>query len=254
MTVTPQVLVIAGDGINCERETALAFREAGAIPKVVHINDLVENPKMLAEASALAIPGGFSFGDELGSGQVLALKIKYGLMDEFQKFVADKKPILGICNGFQVLVKLGLLPDMEEERTIALTSNKSGNFINCWAPLEVPSSSVCLWTKGLKNKTLELPVRHGEGRIVLAKGKESQIYKELLEKGQVALNYTEDINGSYQNIAGLCDPSGLVLGLMPHPEAFIFEATNRKMAKNYLEPALGLEIFKAIVEYTHTLN
>ena len=128
-------LILTGDGINCERETAKAFINAGAEAEIIHVNDLLENPSALKNYSGMAIPGGFSFGDELGSGQVLALKIKHGLKEASDEFVADKKPIIGICNGFQVLVKLGLLPFPLEDRVMALAANESGHFINRWSTL-----------------------------------------------------------------------------------------------------------------------
>ena len=196
---SPSFLVLAGDGINCERETARAFAAAGARGEIVHINDLLNSPKRLERFDGLAIPGGFSFGDELGSGQILALKIKHGLGAEFDKFVERKKPIIGICNGFQVLCKLGLLPDYRRERQAALVENAQGKFVNRWVSLHRPVESNCVWTQGLDR--FRLPVRNGEGRVMIAQD------QALKSQNQVALEYTDPTydNGSHRQIAGLSD-------------------------------------------------
>ena len=249
MMAKPKFLILRGDGINCENETALAFKEAGADPKLVHVNDLMENPGLLEEFQGMAIPGGFSFGDELGSGQVLALKIKHGLSDAFSNFVAHKKPIIGICNGFQVLVKLGLLPFPNEERVMALAQNEKGTFVNKWTKLNVDKNSVCKWTKGLSDQDVEFPTRHGEGRVVFAQGREKEIYEILKTNGQIPFTYEENFNGSHNSIAGVCDPTGLVLGMMPHPEAYIFQATYKKPVKNVFDTGVGQVLFNNIVEY-----
>src|SRR4051812_35674067 len=144
----PLFIIVAGDGINCERETARAVELAGGSAKIIHINDLLDAPEILKSADGLAIPGGFSFGDELGSGQIMALKIRHRLNEAFYGLVRQKKPVIGICNGFQVLVKLGLLPYPDaKERIIALAPNEQGQFINRWVEMDV-KESVCLWTKG----------------------------------------------------------------------------------------------------------
>jgi len=245
----PKFLILSGDGINCERETAWAFREAGGGPSIIHINELLEKPALLKEFHGMAIPGGFSFGDELGSGQVLALKIKHGLKEEFQAFVKDKKPIIGICNGFQVLVKLGLLPYPEDERVMALAQNKKGEFTNRWTKLNLVDGSVCKWTEGIDMSSIELPVRHGEGRVVFAKGKEEEIFSDLSKNGQIPFCYDEDFNGSYKNIAGVCDPTGLILGMMPHPEAYLFEATYKNKKEDPFAKGMGQLLFDNILRY-----
>ncbi len=247
--MTPKFLILTGDGINCERETAKAFERAEAFAQIIHINDLLDRPKLLSEFQGLAIPGGFSFGDELGSGQILALKIRHGLGQEFLKFIDDKKPIIGICNGFQVLVKLGALPTPHKERTMSLAQNASGHFQNFWTKLNIDRKSVCKWTEGMNVSSIELPIRHGEGRVVFTKGMEENIYQELLRKGQIALTYDQDINGSYKQIAGVCDETGLILGMMPHPEAFIYNATFKNKSDNVFEKGQGLMLFENIVRY-----
>ncbi|RLA63367.1 MAG: phosphoribosylformylglycinamidine synthase subunit PurQ [Epsilonproteobacteria bacterium] len=245
----PKFLILSGDGINCERETAWAFKEAGGVPTIVHINDLLERPSLLNEFQGMAIPGGFSFGDELGSGQVLALKIKHGLKEAFTKFVDDKKPIIGICNGFQVLVKLGLLPYPKDERVMALAANKDGQFIDRWTQLNLVDGSVCKWTEGLNKSSIELPVRHGEGRVVFAKGKEEEIFNTLSKNGQIPFCYDKDFNGSYKNIAAVCDPTGLILGMMPHPEAYLFEATYKNKKADPFAKGMGQHLFDNIIKY-----
>ncbi len=248
MSKKPLFIVIAGDGINCERETAFALEFAGGQSKIVHVNDLIAAPEMLKTVDGLAIPGGFSFGDELGSGQILALKIRHKLGDKFFSMVAGKKPVIGICNGFQVLVKLGLLPyPSAEERILALAANEQGGFINRWVGLNIDQQSVCLWTQGLEKTQIELPIRHGEGRIAFKKGEEEKHYKALQSQGLIPLTYTEDVNGSYGRIAALTDPSGMVLGLMPHPEAFIFKETYKNVGAQSPEKGDGAMIFENIM-------
>lgn len=215
-----KALILTGDGINCEVETALAFREKGIQAEIIHISDLIENPLKLESVHILALPGGFSFGDEIGSGQILALKLKYSLGLELKKFIDSKKLIIGICNGFQALVRLGLLPKPFDVRSMTLTHNRQGHFINRWVDLDVPTSN-CVWTKELQSQKISLPIRHGEGKIVFKGALEDQklLYETLMANKQIALNYSVDVNGSYAQIAGVCDPSGLIFGLMPHPEA-----------------------------------
>lgn len=240
------VLVLCGDGINCERESAKAFENVGASSTILHINDLLENKSKLNEYDMLCLPGGFSFGDDLGSGQVLAHKIRHGLEQEFYRFVDSKKPIIGICNGFQVLTKLGLLPDYKDKRNTALTFNNHNQYINKWVDLTVESDTVCHWTKGITN--ISLPIRHGEGRVAFNIGEEESIYQTLKENGQIVLTYDENPNGSAYDIAGLCDKEGLILGLMPHPEAAVSTFSNSKGEGPSGESGLGQQLFKSIME------
>jgi len=215
-----KALVLTGDGINCENETALAFTEQGFESKVFHISQLLNNPSILNEFHVLAFPGGFSFGDEINSGQIMAIKVENKLKNAIEKFRKDQKLVIGICNGFQILVKLGLLPDPDRIRTLTLTHNRQHHFINNWSYV-IAEPSVCHWTRGLENSEFQLPIRHGEGRIVFAGPPEEQNkhYQYLVQNKQVVLRYKTDVNGSFERIAGLTDPSGCILGLMPHPEA-----------------------------------
>jgi phosphoribosylformylglycinamidine synthase len=242
---SPLFLILSGDGINCERETARAVELAGGAAKIVHVNDLIAAPETLKAADGLAVPGGFSFGDELGSGQIMALKIRHGLGDAFFGMVRAGKPVIGICNGFQVLVKMGLLPFPDApEKVAALAANESGSFQDRWVRLEANKNSVCKWTQGLD--AIDLPIRHGEGRLVFS---DDSIYETLKKNGQIALTYTEDVNGSTGRIAGICDPSGMVFGLMPHPEAFVARATAAAPQRDTQAKGDGIRLFENIVKF-----
>ena len=246
-----KALVLTGDGINCERETARAFRLAGAEAEIVHVNDLFENPQRLEEFQALALPGGFSFGDDLGSGQVLALKLELELGEAFKKFVQAEKPVIGICNGFQTLTKLGLLPEPFGERSMALARNEQGHFVDRWVDLEIDENSKCIWTRGINEKDLMLPIRHGEGRVVFRAGEEETIHRGLSVAGQVPIRYRENVNGSHGRIAGVCDPKGLVFGLMPHPEAAV-SLLQHPLSSRFSDraaPGPGFKFFKNCVQY-----
>lgn len=254
----PKVLILCGDGINCERETASAFEAAGFIASITHVNELVSRPGLLTTFQAFGLPGGFSFGDELGSGQILADKLRRALDDHLNHFVALKKPVIGICNGFQTLVKLGVLPgaspgalsialsDVASPRVCSLAHNSSGQFINRWIDVEFPES-VCIWTKtfeGQPDCSIQFPVRHGEGRVVAQD--ESGVLKTLKSRGQIPIRYRQDFNGSMNRIAGLCDPTGVVFGLMPHPEAAVFDWLHPSKRTG---SARGLDIFKNARRY-----
>jgi phosphoribosylformylglycinamidine synthase len=247
----PLFIVMTGDGINCERETAFAIGLGGGSARIMHVSDLLEAPEILKEADGFAIPGGFSFGDELGSGQIMALKIAHKLGDAFFALVERQKPVIGICNGFQVLVKLGLLPypAAREKRLLALAPNAAGGFIDRWVEMEVAAESVCRWTQGLGKARIELPIRHGEGRIALLPGHEDEIYHDLKSKGLIPLTYAEDVNGSYGRIAALTDPTGMVLGMMPHPEAFVFGETYKQTGAAAPSKGDGLLLFENIIHH-----
>jgi len=241
-----KVLVITGDGLNCEVETLAAFKKAGATGTILHINELLKTPVILSEYNILAIPGGFSFGDEINSGQVLALKIKHGLDREFNEFIKKDNLVIGICNGFQTLIKLGAFTETQE-KTVTLGTNRQGHFIDKWTSVEVQNSN-CIWTRDLCE--FNLPIRHGEGKIFFKGDAETQKghFENLKNKGQVALTYKQYENGSYERIAGICDESGRIFGLMPHPEAAINELTNPFKA-NINQEDHGLKIFKNAVNF-----
>jgi len=235
MTV-PQVIVLAGLGINCERETAAAFRMAGADADIVHINALCADATRLRDAVVLAFPGGFSFGDQLGAGQALANRIRHRaltdgrtLLAHIASFIENGGYVLGVCNGFQVLAKLGLLPNIGGTCTqeVALAHNASGRFENRWCRL-LPACEGPAAPFGALGM-IELPSRHGEGRVVF---RDAAIRHEVIERslnwltyveadGRPATGFPENPNGADLACAGLTDVSGRVIGLMPHPEAFV---------------------------------
>jgi len=207
-----KVLVLSGDGINCERESARAFEEAGGLAHIIHINELLSQPTLLLDHSIFCIPGGFSFGDELRSGKILAEKIRSQLGSAFIQFTKNGGLTIGICNGFQVLIQLGAFTGLDESRTVTLATNDHGKFLDRWIDLEIsPHAASSPWFLGMTGK-LQLPIRHKEGRIVIREG-------EAADQFKFPLRYTKAVNGSYQQAAAMLDETGQILGLMPHPEA-----------------------------------
>ncbi len=254
-----RALVISGYGINCEAETRRAFERAGADVTVMHLSDLMESPVFLQEHHILAVPGGFSFGDHVGSGKILANRLRYGLGESLHEFVGDGKLVIGICNGFQVLVKMGILPlfNGEFEQQVTLTHNDSGRFEDRWVHLAADAASVCVWTRGIRQ--IELPVRHGEGKFI---ARDDGMMQQLRTGGQIALRYAlasgepaagiypPNPNGSIDDIAGICDPSGRIFGLMPHPEAFLDGTNHPRWTREGLLPeGAGLTIFRNAVAF-----
>jgi len=226
----PLALVLRGDGINCDNETAWALELAGFRAKSVHVSSFIEDQSDLKEAKLLALPGGFSFGDEIASGKVLALKLRQGVMHSLYQFISSSGLIIGICNGFQVLTQLGILPRSAEHssRFVTLTKNNHGHFNDRWVDLAVsggPKNGHSFFS-GLQK--IELPIRHGEGRLVVDAGDEggddeagalARFEDEV--RSCAPLRYKDDVNGSFDRIAALTNAEGTVLGLMPHPEAFV---------------------------------
>jgi phosphoribosylformylglycinamidine synthase len=215
----PKAIVIHGDGINCDAETSFAFEYTGFEVERQHVSDILSASQLLSVAQLLVIPGGFSFGDEIASGKILALKIKNSLQEQLHQFIDRGGLVLGICNGFQVLVQMGLLPDSNRKAkpTVSLAHNSGGKFINKWVSMQVPQDTHCFFFKGLTQ--IELPIRHGEGRLVVAGGDDSA--EADIVRSRAVLRYDEDVNGSFDGIAGLTNDKGNVCGLMPHPEAFV---------------------------------
>jgi len=250
-------LVPTGFGINCEVETGEALRRAGASPTLVHLNDLIEQTSLWAQAQILVLPGGFSFGDHLGAGKVLANRLRIRLGPTLRRFVADGGLVLGICNGFQTMARLGLVPFAtvdDDAQVVALAPNQHGHFYDGWISLRVDPDSPCVFTRHLQ--TIELPVRHGEGRIVTDNAVLDRIRNEHLcplryglADGE-ATTFPQNPNGSPDGIAGLCDPSGRLFGLMPHPEAFLYPHNHplwRRRA-NLPKDGDGLQIFVNAVD------
>jgi phosphoribosylformylglycinamidine synthase subunit PurQ / glutaminase len=245
----PKTLVLRSAGTNCDGEAVFAFEQAGSDVELIHVNRLVENPGLLDRFQIMAVPGGFSYGDDIAAGKILANQIAHHLRPAFTKFVEAAKPIIGICNGFQVLVKTDMLPGTLGGRTgqtCTLTNNTSGRFIDRWIKLSARPSH-CIWTAGVG--PMELPIAHGEGRFVPA---DDAVRTALWEKHQVPLVYDGDNpNGSTDAIAGVCDASGLVFGLMPHPERHIDPTQHPAWTSRQPLPAEGdgLQIFRNAVRH-----
>jgi phosphoribosylformylglycinamidine synthase I len=248
--------VITGYGINADMELEQAFSLAGSEAYRVHIQDLINNPQLLQTYNIIAFAGGFSFGDHLGSGKVFATLFKKHLKQDMQKFIDRGGLVLGICNGFQELVKTGMLPNLEGDwqQEVSLIHNNSGRFEDRWVCLQVNKNSPCVWTDGIEE--LEAPVRHGEGKFVTASDKILQtiiekqliVFKYIAKSGGV-VKYPDNPNGSINNIAGICDKSGHILGLMPHPEAFIIPENHPRWTREKIEYGWGLCIFENGVKF-----
>ena len=261
----PRTLVMSGYGINCERETEFAFNLAGAEPERVHINDLIDGRRKLADYQILAFPGGFSYGDDTGAGKAFANKVRGNLFGDVRRFVDDGKLIIGICNGFQILTQIGLLPAFDGnygEKRVALVHNDSARYIDRWVDLQLFNTNI--WTGDLGK--VRLPIAHGEGKFYA----DPAVLERIHAKGLVAAQYVRgeicdhfdlpsNPNGSLDDIAGIGDESGRVLGFMPHPERairftqlphwnFLREKYKRTM-QEVPEEAEGIQIFRNGVNY-----
>ncbi|MEN6615400.1 MAG: phosphoribosylformylglycinamidine synthase subunit PurQ [Syntrophorhabdus sp.] len=262
----PKSLVFFGNGINCEHETAHANRLAGFDPELVHINEFAEDPRIIHKYTFLNFPGGFLDGDDLGSARAQAVKLKYQkiaggkrFLDELVKFVDDGKLIIGICNGFQLLVKTGLLPGTGRkygQQTATLTSNDSGRFEDRWVYLKRNPFSHCIFTDDMDK--IYLPVRHGEGKCIVdttdnfsaIRNGGNIVLQYAGSDGAVTALYPENPNGSVDSIAALCDDSGRIFGLMPHPEAYVRRQQHPRWTREHVEPeGDGLKIFKNACKY-----
>lgn len=253
---TPRVLVLRAPGANCDAEAQFACERAGAIAERVHVNRLRAQPKLLHGYQVLVIPGGFTYGDDVAAGKILANQLAHFLADAIRKFRDSEKFILGICNGFQVLLKAGLLLQPDDEGPLAtLAHNVAGKFEDRWIYLQATAGK-CPFLKGCQR--LYLPVAHGEGNFVT---REPWILKGLEQSGQVVLRYTnkdgnpatgypENPNGSQADIAGICDVSGHVLGLMPHPERHVLPTQHPRWTREGLaDEGDGLRLFRNAVEH-----
>lgn len=269
-----KALVLTGYGLNCDYETDFALKLAGAEPHRVHINRLIHKDKTggapgIKDFHILVFGGGFSWADDHGAGVLMASKLKHHMGEEIERFVDDGKLILGICNGFQCLVNLGLVPGFDgrnRKQNVAITYNDSGNFIDAWVNLRINPDSPCVFTKGIS--TLELPVRHGEGKFYAAEEDIARLFKN----NQVVTQYADregrpaqgtwplNPNGSLEDIAGICDFTGRIFGLMPHPEAFNHftnhpewtrkkEEIIRQGRTDLPEEGEGIRIFRNAVDY-----
>ena len=252
-----QVAVLKAPGTNCDGETIHAFELAGAQAEAVWMEDLKHNPQRLDRYQILAIPGGFTYGDDLGAGRILANELQCRLADALKGFLEKEKLVIGICNGFQVLVKAGILPtgQVGAKPSATLTDNDSGKFEDRWVYLK-PQFNVCVWTQGMED-LLELPVAHGEGKFLTA---DSSVLEQLLGFGQIVFHYSDpggqeagypwNPNGSVGAIAAICDPTGRLLGLMPHPERHVASTQHPRWTREP-RPAEGdgLRVFRNGVQW-----
>lgn len=269
-----KALILTGYGLNCDYETEHALKLAGAETLKMHINDIIKDSgKTLKEYNILVFGGGFSWADDHGAGVIFASKVRFNIGDQINDFINDGNLVIGICNGFQSIVNLGLLPSFDnnyEERRVALAGNDKGNFIDCWVNLKVNPESNCVFTRGME--TIELPVRHAEGKFFAA----DNDIDRLFNSNQVVMQYADkegkaadgewpiNPNGSVKDIAGICDPTGRIFGLMPHPEAFHSymnhpDWTGKKEMLSREGKVLedkegdGIKIFRNAVEYAQQL-
>jgi phosphoribosylformylglycinamidine synthase len=232
-----RVVVLAGYGLNCEAETAAGFRMLGARADIVHVGDLLaESGRALDGAHIVVFPGGFSFGDHIASGRVLANRLRARLGDRLAKLVDEGGLVLGICNGFQTIVKLGLVPaigrapgaPLAQQQATVVHNDRLG-YRDAWVKLAVDPSSPCVFTRGATGELLEVPSRHGEGKLLVADDVADAVREGALvpvryvdAQGQPTEAWPDNPNGSPDGFAGLCDATGRVFGLMPHPEAYIY--------------------------------
>lgn len=262
-------LILTGFGLNCDGETAHAFELAGAAAHKVHINKLVSGEVRLEDFQILAFGGGFSWGDDHGAGVIQALKLKNHIGRDLLTFVDQGKLIIGICNGFQALVNLGLLPGLDNDytkRSVSVTFNDCGNFRDQWVHLTANSESPCVFTRGMT--MADYPVRHGEGKFIA----EKDVVDTLVANHQVVFQYADangapakgafplNPNGSLHDIAGICDPTGRIFGLMPHPEAYNHFTNHPDWTRNTQrlkregnpldqDMTVGIKLFKNGVDY-----
>lgn len=261
----PKTLIFSGYGLNCEEETKFAFEKAGGSTDIVHVNDLITGLKKIETYQILAFPGGFSYGDDTGSGNAFANKVRNHLWEKIDKFVKKDRLIIGICNGFQILVNLGLLPALNNKygkREVALLHNTSARYTVRWIDLKIENQTP--WFKNIT--TISLPIAHGEGNFfcedkVLQKLKEKKLIAAKYIKGEICeyQNLKPNPNGSLENIAAITDESGKILGIMPHPEraiSFMQLPNSPYLKEKYLREGgklpsdgPGLQIFKNAVEY-----
>ncbi len=253
----PRALILRAPGTNCDEETAFAFEKAGAQAEAVHVNRLLKEPDCIKQFQILCVPGGFSFGDDIGAGKVLGMQLQTSLADVLQEFKSEDKLILGICNGFQVLLKTGLLLGGDAESSPAtLTWNDCGRFHDSWVHLAT-DDQLCVFLRGIDR--LELPIAHAEGKFV---GRDQSILDVLQDQHRLAIRYCKpsgpngyvpfpfNPNGSERDVAGICDETGRVFGLMPHPERNIDPTHHPNWTRSGLkEFGDGLLVFKNAVEY-----
>jgi len=252
-----RVIMMRAPGTNCDAEAVFAFQQAGAVVDSVHINQLIRREKRLSDYQIMVIPGGFTYGDDVSAGKVLANEFRLKLGEDVLRFIENGGLILGICNGFQVLVKAGFLPEVsgDSQPLITLSTNDSGKFECRWVHLVVNNQSPCIFTRGISN--MYLPVAHAEGKVVAD--------PETLPDLNVVLYYTDECgnsnagypynpNGSVGNIAGICDASGRIFALMPHPERYIKGTQHPRWTREGArEHGDGFQVFLNAVKWVQGL-
>ncbi|MFH1459910.1 MAG: phosphoribosylformylglycinamidine synthase I [Candidatus Omnitrophota bacterium] len=258
-----KVLILRTAGTNCDQETKLAFEFLGACVTVTHINDLVRGADKISRYQIITFPGGFTYGDDIAAGVILANELQTKLKTNLHKFLDKNGLMIGICNGFQVLVKMGILPDSKNwKQVLTLSCNDSGKFEDRWVYLKKPNDcdpkkdSKCVWTRGI-DQVIYLPVAHGEGKFIARDG---QVLDKLKNNGQIVFQYCnkqgglsrypENPNGSLADIAGICDQTGRVFGLMPHPERCVFKTQHphwTRKKQDFIPD--GLKIFQNAIDY-----
>jgi phosphoribosylformylglycinamidine synthase subunit PurQ / glutaminase len=258
----PRALILLATGTNRDLDVSSALELAGAAPEIVPLNDLRERKRNFRDYQLLVLPGGFSYADALGAGKLLALEMQTYFSQEIQEFVSRKKPVIGICNGFQALVKAGILPQapaIPGKTQATLTFNQKGRFECRWVTLRATSQK-SIWTRGLAEK-IHCPIAHGEGNFVTAS---PEILSSLQDNDQIAFTYSAEDgseahgdypfnpNGSQLDIAGVCNPDGNVLGLMPHPENHIYAYQHPRRTRGESWGS-GLPLFRNGVVYTNNL-
>ncbi len=252
-----RTLILRAPGTNCDGETAFAFELAGSVVEFAHINELLGRKELLSECQILAIPGGFTYGDDISAGRLLANELRLKLGEEIHRFVDEGKLVLGICNGLQVLLKAGLLQPRGDTacQSVTIAGNGSARFECCWFHLRVDEATPCVFTAGIRS--MYLPVAHGEGKVFADAGaaeKVNAVLRYADEAGAVAADYPDNPNGSVGSIAGICDLSGRVFGLMPHPERYVRGTQHpswcRQARRDWGD---GLQIFTNAVEWAQKI-
>ncbi|MDR0645580.1 MAG: phosphoribosylformylglycinamidine synthase I [Elusimicrobiota bacterium] len=243
----PKALIVRTAGINCDIETKQTLDLAGAQAELVHTNEITAGKTKILNYDILVFPGGFAYGDDIAGGKIWSVHIDK-VYEDLKKFIESGRPVMGICNGFQVLTKLGFLPESKDKKqTASLTFNDCGVFIDKWEKLKVNKNSPCIFTKDLDDE-IELPIAHGEGKIVID---DKNVLASLQKNNNIALTYANNPNGSVLDIAGICNNKGNCFGLMPHPERYASQYQHptwtRAEMKN--KKAVGLEIFRNAVKY-----
>jgi phosphoribosylformylglycinamidine synthase len=248
-----KVLILRGPGTNRDIDTRIAFEQCGAEVDSALVTELYRHEKTLAEYQVAVIPGGFTYGDDISAGRIMANEIRLKLGDDIKKFVADGRLVLGICNGFQVLVKTSILPGLKGKsaQPVTLTNNDSGKFECRWVYLKVNDKSPCVFTKGMRG--MYVPIAHGEGKLVAEPGvadKLNIVVQYVDEKGKTEAGYPYNPNGSINDIAGICDASGRIFGLMPHPEDYIRPTQHPRWTREApRKSGDGLQMFQNAVDW-----